>query len=629
MLAKVINLKSGWKTVAHAAHYVAEGDEKDLADPGSYEPSEVAQYVARDGAKEGGSINMEELNPIDSDDREQIIKMMDAKARAWSQKTTANKKTNPFYHCVLSWPKGEQPTREQVKEASLEALKAVGLENNQAFFVIHRDKEHHHHVHIIANRVHPEHLVLTGPPKFDYLLLDKACRHIELEQGWSHDNGPHAVVDGQVKRLTHSQRRQLGLIKDKTQQPYSPPVKGRMGEVQSGLPSLSGWLKNKVAPELVATKNWQEFHQACALRGLSVIKVKSGFIFETAMLDKTTQTKASAVHYSLSLGRLQQRFGEYQPAEKSQTDKKTSPLYGKTYTDYVGRVAAGIDTDSDENPGKTGNGEKREQARIARAAARVALFEKYKTERYTAQDTRKEARLELRERHSNDKKELLSKISNEKKIKIKSLQDQYGKQVGKSLWAAKKTAALELLAERQRNERLALTRAHSMDWIPWLERQAASGNEAAISALRGLRYRSQRQENKNKPGIEGEDLGETKTNESNGIGGAAKDSFNIRTAQMRITKDHSIEYLDSTGSVRLTDQGPRIDLTQEDDLEAMRAGLLLASEKYGGEVFITGSLAFREVAAKEAFSMGIKVKNPELADIKRDRNKNKSDEIER
>jgi hypothetical protein len=86
-----------------------------------------------------------------------------------------------------------------------------------------------------------------------------------------------------------------------------------MGEVKAGLPSLAGWLNNKVAPELVATQNWQEFHRACAARGLRVVKVKSGLIFETDMLDKATQTKASAVHYALSLGRLQKRFGEYQP----------------------------------------------------------------------------------------------------------------------------------------------------------------------------------------------------------------------------------------------------------------------------------------------------------------------------
>jgi hypothetical protein len=55
----------------------------------------------------------------------------------------------------------------------------------------------------------------------------------------------------------------------------------------------------------------------------------------------------------------------------------------------------------------------------------------------------------------------------------------------------------------------------------------------------------------------------------------------------------------------------------------MRAGLLLASQKYGGEVFVTGSLSFREAAATEALRMGIKVKNPELAFLTAEKTSNK------
>ena len=164
-----------------------------------------------------------------------------------------------------------------------------------------------------------------------------------------------------------------------------------------------------------------------------------------------------------------------------------------------------------------------------------------------------------------------------------------------------------------------------MEWLPWLERQAVVGNEAAISALRGLRYRAQREKTKQKAGIEGEDLGliNPLVEQEKSIRGTARpDYFDIRTAQLRITPEHSIEYLDARGKVRLTDSGPRIDLTQENDQQAMQAGLLLASQKYGGEVFVTGSLAFRELAAKEALMMGIRVKNPELAHISLDRKRN-------
>ena len=634
MLAKVILLKKSWKTVASAANYVVDDLKKaaEQPEPGHYGPEDGANYLARDGVLEAASFNMEGLNPTDPDDRRQIIKLMDSTARAWAARSRAHPKTNPFYHVVLSWKAGEQPTVDQATVAAAKALNAVGMADNQAFFAIHRDKDHHHHIHIIANRVHPEHLVLTGPPRYDFLVLDKTCREIELEQGWQHDNGPHVVIDGQIKRLTHALRRQLGLETDKSLAPHAPAVKARMGEVKAGLPSLAGWLNNKVAPELVATQNWQEFHRACVARGLRVVKVKSGLIFETDMLDKATQTKASAVHYALSLGRLQNRFGAYEPPDSATATATLAngPESGSTYNDYVARIACGTDPDSQEHPGRTGRGAQRDQARLDRAVARSALFEQYKIEKYTAKDSRKAARNDLRVLHRSEKSDLLQHLAAAKTGTVAHLQKQYGSQVARLLWAAQRTAAMEDLADRQKRERLALTHANAMEWLPWLERQAALGNEAAISALRGLRYRAQRDKTKQKAGIEGEDLGHTfaAASKENSIRGTVRpDDFDIRTAQLRITPEHSIEYLDTHGQVRLTDSGPRIDLAQENDPQAMRAGLLLASQKFGGEVFITGALPFRESATKEALQMGIKVKNPELAFLTAEKTWNKEFEL--
>lgn len=515
---------------------------------------------------------------------------------------------------VLSWREGEQPSIDQASAAAAKALQAVGMADNQAFFAIHRDKDHHHHIHIIASRVHPEHHILTGPPRFDFLVLDKTCREIELAQGWQYDNGPHVVIEGQIKRMSHTLRRQLGLKTDKSIAPHAHAVKARMGEVKAGLPSLAGWLKSQVASELVATQNWQEFHGACAARGLRVIKVKSGLIFETAMMDKAMQTKASAVHFALSLGRLQKRFGEYQPPVDriSLSPTSSGAVLSSTYNDYVAHVACGTDPDDQEHPGRTGRGELRDQARHERAAARAALFERYKAEKFTAKDSRRSARLELRKRHQEEKSALFKQLAAAKVGTVSTLKQQYGPQIARSLWAAKRTAAIEDLAEKQRLERLALTHASAMEWLPWLERQAALGNQAAISALRGLRYRAQREQNKRRAGIEGEDLSDAvrPARLNNTITGTVTSNhFDIRHAQLRITAGHGVEYLDVSGRVRLTDNGPRIDLAQENDREAMQAGLLLASQKYGGEVFVTGSQAFKEMVFKEAALMGIKLRN--------------------
>lgn len=103
--------------MASAANYVVDDLKKtpEQPGPGSYEPEDAANYLAREGVLEAASFNMEGLNPTDPDDRRQIIKLMDSTARAWASRSMANPKTNPFYHVVLSWKEGEQPTIDQLR----------------------------------------------------------------------------------------------------------------------------------------------------------------------------------------------------------------------------------------------------------------------------------------------------------------------------------------------------------------------------------------------------------------------------------------------------------------------------------------------------------------------------------
>jgi hypothetical protein len=98
MLAKVIMLKKSWKTVASAAIYVVDDLKKTLEqpEPGSYEPQDAVNYLARDGVLEAASFNMEGLNPTDPDDRRQIIKWMDSTARAWAARSRGQSQNQPF-----------------------------------------------------------------------------------------------------------------------------------------------------------------------------------------------------------------------------------------------------------------------------------------------------------------------------------------------------------------------------------------------------------------------------------------------------------------------------------------------------------------------------------------------------
>lgn len=233
MLPIVIHLKAktGFSVRAVAKYITEDRPQQDAPELHATDPTAVADYITREGVSEGGSINLDGLDPTDTRDRDLVIAQMDHIARAGQHKTGFT--TNPFYHFVLSWREGENPTKEQAEQAAQHALKALGMADNQAVFAVHRDKEHHHHIHIVANRVNPETLTLNGPPLYDYLILDKACREIELMQGWLHDHGPHVVIDGEIHRLSRQQREELGLLDEPDKR---LPAQAIMAESKSGLP---------------------------------------------------------------------------------------------------------------------------------------------------------------------------------------------------------------------------------------------------------------------------------------------------------------------------------------------------------------------------------------------------------
>lgn len=82
----------------------------------------------------------------------------------------------PVMHYTLSWAPDDKPSKQQMMDAALKSLKALGLEGHQAVIAAHNDKDHLH-VHIIVNTVNP----MTGKTaalKYPaYKLQDLAREH--------------------------------------------------------------------------------------------------------------------------------------------------------------------------------------------------------------------------------------------------------------------------------------------------------------------------------------------------------------------------------------------------------------------------------------------------------------------
>lgn len=76
---------------------------------------------------------------------------------ASGQVRTGRKLSKPVFTYSLAWHPEQNPTKDQMLEAALQSIKALGLQEHETLIIAHRD-EPHKHVHVIVNRVHP----LTG-----------------------------------------------------------------------------------------------------------------------------------------------------------------------------------------------------------------------------------------------------------------------------------------------------------------------------------------------------------------------------------------------------------------------------------------------------------------------------------
>jgi hypothetical protein len=82
-------------------------------------------------------------------------------------------------HLSLGWRIGEQPTREQMEFAAMDALNALGMGNAKALFSAHNDEDYAH-VHIVASKINPE----TGRAydlKGNYLRLSRWAERYERD----------------------------------------------------------------------------------------------------------------------------------------------------------------------------------------------------------------------------------------------------------------------------------------------------------------------------------------------------------------------------------------------------------------------------------------------------------------
>jgi hypothetical protein len=223
----------------------------------------------------------------------------------------------PYYHLVLSWHEQEQPTDAQMFAAADHMIKSLGLDEHQIVTGTHHDTKRRH-IHLVTNTVHP----VTGKvwsKSNDHLRIEKACREIEIAQGWSHDRGrfdfdvsENGTVE--LKPNTAAWEKKKADRESGTRPKTSGARKFEKGtgfeSFESGIPDA---LKAKFSQVVGEAFDWQGLHTALGEMGLTYYKAGSGA--RVGIIGSDEFAKASAFGSKFSIAKVERMFGAYEEPE--------------------------------------------------------------------------------------------------------------------------------------------------------------------------------------------------------------------------------------------------------------------------------------------------------------------------
>jgi len=522
----------------------------------------------------------------------------------WSVKTVAGdmqgialmneRVKDPVYHYVLSWRDGDNPSDTQAFDAVTDTLTALGMQDHQWIAGVHRNTDHVH-AHVGVNRINPETLKSVYP-KGDWIVLDRTCRELEIKHGWSHSLGPHSVEigDGNTPRVV---RRERNLSPDLK---AVPTTRARDFSAWSGLESFQEWVGKEPAERLKRAlekpdADWQAVHKSLVIFGLEYRKSGSGAIVVDRSNPEKLHAKASHIGRFASLARMEARLGPCEPGRNIWSPERTHEQYSPTdqsTRSYRQQI------------------EGRALRREHRQAEREALYERYMTAKTEWERTRgRTSELAWRDQRASEKErfERLRDENREVRAQIRTSTKAMNKRILYSVQAfiiATKREALRLEIHQQRTE---LKARHDNErpgpWREWLAQQAAANDKAAISALRGLRYRDRRRTRREVQ----RDIGV--------VTGLETPKKAILHAVRWTADSQGVNYLSNDITI-FRDEGERV-IFKEIGEDNIRAGLMLCCEKWANGLHISGTEEFKSRATALAIEMNIRIVDQDLKVSKR------------
>jgi hypothetical protein len=344
-----------------------------------------------------------------------------------TQAQNTRSQADKTYHLIISFPRGEIPSREQLEDIEDELCNALGFSEHQRLSAVHDDTDNLH-LHVAINKVHPTTLKVLEPYR-DYAIRDRVCQALEEKHG-----------------LRVDKRRGQGQTKPKVH--YAPDQQ----------PELQQWVKGRLDVQvkefLAVSPNWEGLHALLGQYGLLLKPRGAGLSLIVA--GSKLSMKASALNPDLSLKRLTERLGAYQPP--SQDYCAQSEKSGERYLSPDGKIP---------NPSPTIG----QQYQSAKAQVYQCRDRELNALRQRHQEYRQKLRAYYGERRAS--------IQRNRKLSPKSI-----RQLNQNLYAAMRDD-LEKQKQLEKEQKNQIREQYPIpSWERWLVAQVDQGNLQALALLR-------------------------------------------------------------------------------------------------------------------------------------------------
>lgn len=231
-----------------------------------------------------GSINCATSDLIQSAEEIQYLNELKNRKHAVPQRYTE--------HIQVSLRPGEHLDENAWSDVVIQHLKALGLEDHKACFVVHKDTDNEH-CHIFVSRVHPKNLRVNHL-SYSHKKMQKLDAKLEKQYDLQLDN--HGNENEIADRQGFNNAQNIEHI--------------------TGQQTLYSYV-DSFRQDLLNAKSWDELHRICKEHNVECKKSGRGIIFTTEDPERNRNVyiKGSAFgktpETSLSLFHLEQRLGSY------------------------------------------------------------------------------------------------------------------------------------------------------------------------------------------------------------------------------------------------------------------------------------------------------------------------------